>query len=121
MPFAGLIGIEFLAVDPAEVRARLGWSPDRCTVAGVMHGGALMALADACGAVAAFVNLPEGAVGTTTLTSATNFLAAVRDGHANAASTILHRGRTTIVVETVISDDNGRTVAKITQTQAVLS
>lgn len=120
MPFAKQIGIEFMDVSQDVVRARLGWTPERCTIAGAMHGGALMSLADAAGAVAAFVNLPEGSTGTTTVTSATNFLAALREGHANATSTILHRGRTTIVVETVISDDDGRTVVKVTQTQAVL-
>ena len=86
-----------------------------------MHGGALMTLADAAGAMAAFVNLPEGAFGTTTVTSAANFVRAVRDGRANAVSKVLHKGRSTIVVETSITNGEGRTVAKVTQTQAVLS
>jgi len=120
MPFCGLMGVEFTAVDATEVRARLPWSPERCTIGGVMHGGALMALADGAGAVAAYLNLPEGGIGTTTVASATNFLRGVRDGHAEAISTPLHTGRTTIVVETTLIDAAGQHVAKVTQTQAVL-
>ena len=121
MPFCSTIGVEFVLVTREEVRARLGWTPERCTIGGAMHGGALMALADGAGAVAAFLNLPEGAVGTTTLSSSTNFLRAVRGGHAEAISRPLHAGRTTIVVETEIVDSDGRRVAKVTQTQAVLT
>lgn len=120
MPFSGHMGVEFTAVSAEEVRATLAWAPERCTIGGVLHGGALMALADAAGAVAAFLNLPEGGVGTTTVSSSTNFLRGVRDGHVEAISTPLHAGRTTVVVETTIVDAAGRRVAKVTQTQAVL-
>lgn len=121
MPFCGSIGIEFTALSADEVRARLPWSAERCTIGGAMHGGAVMTLADGAGAVTAFLNLPDGAVGTTTVSSATNFLRAVRDGWAEAVSRPLHRGRTTIVVETEIFDSHGKKVAKVTQTQAVLT
>jgi uncharacterized protein (TIGR00369 family) len=79
-----------------------------------------MALADSVGAVVAFLNLPEGAVGTTTVSSSTNFLRGVRSGHVTAVGRPLHRGRTTIVVETELLDDDAKRVAKVTQTQAVL-
>lgn len=121
MPFAKAIGVEFTRVDSEVVQAHLDWAPERCTVAGAMHGGALLTLADAAGALAAFVNLPAGASGTTTVTSAANFVRAVRGGRANAESIVLHRGRSTIVAETTITDSEGRTVAKVSQTQAVLS
>ncbi|WP_421117955.1 PaaI family thioesterase [Aquihabitans daechungensis] len=120
MPFCALMGVEFTAVAAEEVRARLPWSAERCTIGGVLHGGALMALADGAGAVVAFLNLPEGGIGTTTVSSATNFLRGVRDGYAEAISTPLHTGRTTIVVETNLFDAAGKRVAKVTQTQAVL-
>ena len=121
MPFFGLIGGELLEASPEEVRARLAWHESRTTAGGVMHGGALMALADACGAVCAFLNLPADAKGTATIESKTNFLGALRGGHANATSRILHVGRTTIVVDTEIADDDGRRVAVVRQTQTVLS
>src|SRR5258705_7506071 len=64
MPFSALIGVEPVAADKDEVRARINWDPSRCTVADVMHGGVLMSLADSTGAYCAFLNIPEGA-GTT--------------------------------------------------------
>jgi uncharacterized protein (TIGR00369 family) len=86
-----------------------------------MHGGALMSLADMAGASCAYLNLPEGATGTATIESKTNFLRALRDGHVDAISRPLHVGRTTIVVDTELRDADDRLVARTTQTQAVLS
>jgi 1,4-dihydroxy-2-naphthoyl-CoA hydrolase len=120
MPFSQLMGVEFTSITDEEVRATLAWAPERCTIGGALQGGALMALADATGAVAAFLNLPDGGTGTTTVSSATNFLRGVRDGHVEAISRPLHTGRTTIVIETEILDASGKRVAKVTQTQAVL-
>jgi uncharacterized protein (TIGR00369 family) len=120
VPFAKTLGIEAIAQSKDEVRARMPWTAERCTSGGVMHGGALMALADTTGAVTAFLNLPEGAAGTTTIESKTNFIRAVREGNAEAVSRPLHAGRTVVVVETDVLDDAGRLVARVTQTQAVL-
>jgi len=120
MSFARLLGIEVLAGSgPEEVRARMAWRDDLCTAGGIVHGGALMALADSAGAICAFLNLPEGAR-TATIESKTNFFAAVSAGQVHARAQPLHRGRTTIVVETDLRDDTGRHVARVTQTQAVL-
>jgi len=120
MPFAATLGLEPVSATADEVRARLPWAESRCTSGGVLHGGALMALADSTGGACAFLNLPEGAAGTTTIESKTNFFRAVRDGHVEAVSRPLHKGRTVVVVETELVDAGGRLVAKVTQTQAVL-
>jgi 1,4-dihydroxy-2-naphthoyl-CoA hydrolase len=118
IPFAAAIGMELLEATPELVVSRLAWSPERCTTGGVMHGGALMALADNGGGVCAFLNLPEGAVGTATIESKTNFLRAVREGAVTASSRPLHLGRTMVVVETELVRDDGKLAAKVTQTQA---
>ena len=118
MPFAALIGIELLEAGPELVRGRIAWSPERCTVGGVMHGGAMIALGDTCGAVCAFLNLPEGATGTSTIESKTNFLRAVRGGAAAATTRPLHAGRTMIVLETEIAREDGLLAAKVIQSQA---
>jgi uncharacterized protein (TIGR00369 family) len=120
MPFAGVLGIEDVAAAPDRVTAFLAWDPTRCTSGGVLHGGALMALADSLGGYCAFLNLPEGAAGTTTIESKTNFLRAVRGGRVAAISRPLHVGRMIIVVDTELRDDEDRLVARVTQTQAVL-
>lgn len=120
MPFAVSNGIELQVANVEEVVATLDWAPDRCTVGGAMHGGALMALADSAGAIAAYLNLPEGAAGTSTIESKTNLFRAVREGTVTATATVLHAGRTTIVVQTDVRDDRGRRAALTLQTQAVL-
>jgi len=110
-----------MQAEPAAVVLELDHDPSLCTAGGVLHGGALMTLADTAGALCAFLNLPDGAAGTTTIESKTNLLAAVRDGTVTATATPLKAGRTIIVVETEMRDSRGRLVAKTTQTQAVLS
>ena len=120
MPFAGELGLTMESASPEEVRARLPWEERLCTAGGILHGGALMALADAAGGYCAFLNLPDGAGGTATIESKTNFFRAVREGHVDARSRPLHSGRTTIVVETDLFDAAGKHVARVTQTQAVL-
>ena len=89
------------------------------TTGGAMHGGALMSLADTIGGVVAFLNLPEGA-GTSTISSSTVFLRGLREGTLTATGRLIHKGRTTIVAETELTDAEGRPVARTTQTQAVL-
>jgi 1,4-dihydroxy-2-naphthoyl-CoA hydrolase len=118
VPFAAELGIELLEATPEVVRARLDWKPERCTAGGVMHGGALMALADNCGGLCAFLSLPEGARGTATIESKTNFLRAVREGTVTATTRPLHSGRTVMVLETELTRDDGKLAAKVTQTQA---
>jgi uncharacterized protein (TIGR00369 family) len=86
----------------------------------VLHGGALMTLADSAGALCAFLNLPEGA-STATVESKTNFLRPVTGGHVEAVARPVHLGRTLVVVLTELWDDRGRRVALTTQTQAVVS
>ena len=120
MPFAAVLGAQVIEASPGVVRAFVAWDASRCTAGGVLHGGLLMGLADACGGLAAFLNLPEGAAGTTTLESKTNLFKAVRGGAVTAESRPLHAGRSTIVVDTVLRDDDGALVARTTQTQMVL-
>jgi uncharacterized protein (TIGR00369 family) len=120
MPLCVTLGITAREFAAESICLELDWQPELCTSNGVLHGGVIMTLADSAGAGCAFLNLPEGAIGTSTIESKTNFLGAVKTGSIAARSTALHVGSTTIVVETEVRDDTGRLVAKVTQTQAVL-
>jgi uncharacterized protein (TIGR00369 family) len=120
MPFARTLGAELSRYSKEEVAARLDWAPGLCTSGDILHGGAVMSLADSTGAVCAFLNLPEGAAGTTTVESKTNFLHGVRKGFIEAVSRPLHIGRTVIVVETDVRDTDDHLVARVVQTQLVL-
>ena len=120
MPFAKLCGIRLVAAAPTEVRGELDWNSELCTSGGVIHGGALVTFADTLGALCAFLNLPKGA-STTTVESKTNFFRAFRSGRAHALAVPLHVGRMLIVVQIDIRDDEGRRMAIVTQSQAVLT
>ncbi len=118
MPLTGTLGLTISAASPDRVVGAADWAPERCTVGGVLHGGYLMALADSLGAMCAVFNLPNGAT-TATIESKTNFMRAVTGGTITVVSTPVHVGRTTIVVQTDITRDDGKLVSRTTQTQAV--
>lgn len=120
VPMASTLGIEVVEAEPELVVATMAWAPERCTAGGVLHGGALMALADTAGAICAFLNLPEGAGSTTTADSQTNFLRGVTEGGVRVESRPLRSGGTLAVIESLLRDDAGRLVAKTTQTQIFL-
>lgn len=121
MPFAKTLGVELVAATPEEVRCGLQWQQELEGAGVGLHGGALMGLADAAGGICAALNLPDGAIGTTTIESKTNFLRAVRSGDLEAASRPLRQGRSVIVIETDLIDHEGRLAARVTQSQIVLS
>jgi uncharacterized protein (TIGR00369 family) len=120
VPLSATLGVRVADAAPDTVTLELDHRADLCTAGGVLHGGAIMALADTAGALCAFLNLPAGASGTTTVESKTNLLAAVRAGTLTASATPLHVGSRLVVVETELRRDDGRLAAKTTQTQAVL-
>jgi uncharacterized protein (TIGR00369 family) len=119
MPLGATLGLELVSAEPDAAVGRLPWAEHLTTAGGALHGGTLMALADSVGGVVAFLNLPEGA-GTSTISSSTVFVRGVRNGVVTATGRLVHRGRSTIVVETELTDEAGRTLARTTQTQAVL-
>jgi len=118
MPLCATLGIAGIAGDASKVILELDFDERLCTSGHAMHGGALMALADSAGGLCAFFNLPEGAVGTATIESKTNFFGAVTAGRVRATAAPLHVGSTTIVVETDLRC-NDRLIAKTTQSQIV--
>jgi 1,4-dihydroxy-2-naphthoyl-CoA hydrolase len=120
MPLALTLGIRSDEYTPERVVLSLEWAQSLCTAGGILHGGVIMALADSAGGACAYLNLPVDAAGTATIESKTNFLGAVRNGRVTATATLLHRGGTTLVVETTVRDEAGKLIAKVTQTQLVL-
>jgi 1,4-dihydroxy-2-naphthoyl-CoA hydrolase len=120
VPLSAVLGMRVAEARPDSVRVAMDWRAELCTAAGVLHGGALMTLADTAGATCAYLNLRSADERTTTIESKTNLLAAVRGGTVTATATPLKAGTTVVVVETEIRDDDDRLVAKTIQTQAVL-
>jgi 1,4-dihydroxy-2-naphthoyl-CoA hydrolase len=121
MPFSKLMGVNVTSAAKDRIVGELTVRPDLCTSGGILHGGAIMAFADALGAVGAFMNLPEGAKGTTTIESKTNFLGAAPEGQiVTAETTPVQIGKRLSVWQTRIVRADGKAVALVTQTQLVL-
>jgi uncharacterized protein (TIGR00369 family) len=118
--FPGLMGVRLVALAPDRVIAEMAVRVDLCTAGGILHGGASMAFADTLGAIGTLVNLPAGR-GTTTTDSNTKFIAGAKCGTTVRGECIaLHRGRTTMVWQTSITNEAGKLCAVVTQTQLVL-
>ena len=118
--FPGLMGVKLVEATQDKIVARMLVRPDLCTAGGICHGGAYMAFADTVGAIGTVMNLPPNAR-TTTIESKTNFLgAAAVNTTITAESTPLHRGKTTMVWQTMIRSEAGKLCAVVTQTQMVL-
>jgi len=119
-PFAKLLGMKFLTASPERVTAEMFVREDLCTTKTTAHGGALMAFADTLGACATVINLRDG-YGTTTIESKTNFFAPATVGtRVIGESVALHRGKRTMAWQTRITNEEGRLIAVVTQTQMVL-
>lgn len=120
--FPEVLGIRFLEASSERVKASMIVRPDLCTTNRAVHGGAIMAFADTLGAYVTALNLDlEKGVGTTTLESKTNFLAAAPEGSTVFGEcTTLHRGKRTMVWQTRVTRENGVVIAVVTQTQMVL-
>ena len=120
LPFAELLGIQFVSASPDRIVAEMTVREDLCTRPAVLHGGALMAFADTLGATGTILTLKEGA-GTTTIESKTNFIAPAPLGtRVTGEATPIHRGRRTMIWQTRVTTSEGRVVALVTQTQLVL-
>jgi uncharacterized protein (TIGR00369 family) len=120
MPFAVHAGVVIDAASTDAVVGHLDWAEERCTIGGLLHGGALITLADSLGAVAAFLHLPEGA-GTATVSSNTSLMRGLRDGRATGTATVINAGKRFITVRTDVVDDDRRLLITTTQVQAVLT
>lgn len=118
--FPGLMGVKLVEVSPDRVVATMAVRPELCTAGGILHGGACMAFADTLGAVGTVVNLPPGAR-TTTTDSSTKFIAGAPVGSTvTGESTAFHKGRSTMVWQTLVRNEAGKLCAVVTQTQLVM-
>jgi uncharacterized protein (TIGR00369 family) len=116
----GLLGMKITELTPERVTGTMPVRAELCTAGEILHGGAIMAFADTLGAVGAFINLPQGKR-TTTVESSTKFIgAAPVNSTITGESTALHRGRSTMVWQTMVRTEDGKLCAVVTQTQMVL-
>ena len=119
-PYPQHLGMVLTVAEPDRLVAEFTVREDLSNGLTPAHGGALMTLADTLGAIATVINMPPGAQ-TTTLESKTHVLAPAPVGtKVIGETTPLHRGRRTQIWETRITNEAGKLIAKITQTQLIL-
>lgn len=117
----GHLGIELLAVDLDEIRARMRVEQRLCAWNGYLHAGAIVALADTCCGYAVVRNLPESAEGFTTLELKSNFLGTALERYVECSATPVHKGRSTQVWDAVVrAEGASRAIAHFRCTQMIL-
>jgi uncharacterized protein (TIGR00369 family) len=116
----GLLGIEFLSMEPGRLTSRLLIRPELLAPNGYLHAAAVIALADTACGYGTFSDLPAGANNFTTIELKSNFLGTARDGVISCTATRLHSGRTTQVWDAEVKDERGKTIALFRCTQLIL-
>lgn len=117
----GLIGIEFLSLEPGRLTSRLQVRPELLAPNGYLHAAAVIALADTACGYGTFTDLPDGATNFTTIELKSNFLSTAREGIITCLATRLHSGRTTQVWDAEVKDEgSGKTIALFRCTQLIL-
>jgi len=119
--FPALLGIEYVDVRPGHVVSCLEVRADLLAPTnGLLHGGALITLADSACGIGAALSLPDGACGHATVELKANFLAPMREGRVRCDAQLVHGGRSTQVWDATLTDEQtGRPVAVFRCTQLV--
>lgn len=117
----GHLGINITHVDGGEVHGELPVRTELMAPNGFLHAGSIVTLADTCAGYGCVANLPEGAVGFTTVELKSNHLGTAREGTVACVAKAVHLGRTTQVWDAVVTHkDTGKTMALFRCTQMVL-
>jgi len=117
----GLLGIEFLGMEPGRLTSRLSLRPELLAPNGYLHAAVVIALADTACGYGTFTDLPSGASNFTTIELKSNFLGTAREGAIACVATRLHSGRTTQIWDATVTDEaSGKTIALFRCTQLIL-
>jgi uncharacterized protein (TIGR00369 family) len=120
------LGVRRVEATPQRAVSELDFKPELQQLTGLFHAGAILALADSTATLACMRvvdpegdDLPAGKFPLAVQISA-NLLRNTGEGTIRATATPVHRGRTMIVVNTVVEDGGGRMLAQVTSTHLVL-
>ena len=117
----GHLGIVITQVSASEVRAEFAVTPLLMAPNGFLHAGSVVTLADTAAGYGCIANLPEGAIGFTTIELKSNHLGTARDGTVDCVARPAHLGKTTQVWDAVVTHrESGKTIALFRCTQMVL-
>jgi len=117
-------GTRFVSAGQGRAVARLDFARELSQLTGLFHAGAIVALADETATAAAMWETNPTAEFRPerfplTLQLSVNLIRNTDRGTLTAEAEIVHRGRTTLVVDVRVTDDRQRLVAKLTATLLV--
>jgi 1,4-dihydroxy-2-naphthoyl-CoA hydrolase len=118
-------GTRFLEVSAERAVAELAFRPDLAQLTGLFHGGVILSLADETATACSVASvMPDGAWDPAkfplTIQISANLIRNTNTGKLIAEAVPLHRGRTSMVMQTTVRDEQGRVMALITATLLVL-
>ena len=117
----GHLGIVIVQVSASEVRAEMPVTPFLMAPNGFLHAGSVVTLADTAAGYGCIANLPEGAIGFTTVELKSNHLGTAREGTVECTARAAHLGKTTQVWDSVVTHrETGKTIALFRCTQMIL-
>ncbi|MBM3946939.1 MAG: PaaI family thioesterase [SAR202 cluster bacterium] len=120
-----LVGCRVIKAEPGKVMLEMPFRAQLRQLTGLFHTGALLTLADTAATAASLSLLPEAAQGDLSTFSfsvqlSANLIANASEGTVNAEAVAVHRGRTTHVVETRVTDAKGRLLVLTTTTHLIM-
>ncbi len=104
------LDIKFTLVQPDRVMATMPVGPKTIQQLGFLHGGANVALAETIASLGTFLNIDPSSQNALGLEINANHLRAKREGIVTGEATILHKGRTSMVWDIKIRDEEGKLV-----------
>jgi 1,4-dihydroxy-2-naphthoyl-CoA hydrolase len=119
-------GTRFLEVSPERAVAELAFRPDLTQLTGLFHGGVILSLADETATACSLASvMPDGtwdpARFPLTIQLSANLIRNTDTGKLIAEAVPLHRGRTSMVMQTTVRDEQERVLAVVTATLLVLN
>ena len=105
------LNIRFTGFTPESVEAVMGITPDHYQPAGVVHGGALIALAETVGSAGSFLLVDPDLFDVLGSSVNSNHLSPARNGNLYAHASLVYKGDFKHVWDVDIKDDEGKLIS----------
>jgi 1,4-dihydroxy-2-naphthoyl-CoA hydrolase len=116
----GLLGIDYVELSPDKVVMTMPIGPKVWQPAGILHGGASVVLAETAATMATALNIDLQKYAPVGMEINANHIRSKREGIVTAVATPLHKGRTTMVWDIKITDEDGKLICVSRCTMAVI-
>jgi len=117
----GLLGIELLDITDGASKMRMEIGEKHLASNGYLHAASVVALADTTAGYGCVANLPDGAIGFTTIELKSNHLGTLLEGALLSEGSLAHGGKTTQVWDVAVTaEETSKKIALFRCTQMIL-